>query len=206
MNVDNLEPFSCDVIINGFWNRAILTPNGIAGKLFGLPPGSGIQVEVAMDGLLPPRVNINGLIVTVQAQRLAVIAETPTYPALEKAKNVARQALEALPETPVSSAGFNVRFRMPPAEESVLHKLEVPLDSTLSDLSFTILSRSLVRGVAFQKGVLNLRCSDEDQDSTLLEFNFHRESKEHKDLTEWLSMSKEVFEPEVKRILTAVLT
>jgi len=205
MNRVDREPFSCDVVINGFWNRAILTPNGIAGRLFKLPPGSGIQVEVPLDGLLPARVTIDGLIVTVAARRLVIATETPTYSALDKAKHIAWNALEDLPETPVLSAGFNVRYKAPVENSSFVEKLVAPLDKTLSDLHHEILARTLIRRVRFKEGFLNVACSVEEPETAQLEFNFHRESKDRNALSEWLNMPCESFEPSVREILDALL-
>jgi hypothetical protein len=57
----NPQPFNWDVVIVGFWNRAILTPNGIAKRLFKLPEGSGIEVLVPVNSLEPSQVKHNGI-------------------------------------------------------------------------------------------------------------------------------------------------
>jgi hypothetical protein len=51
-----LEPFDWNVVIAAYWNRAILTPNGIAKRLFKIPEGTAMEVEVPVDLLEPPQV------------------------------------------------------------------------------------------------------------------------------------------------------
>ncbi len=41
-----LEPGEWNVVILGRWNRAIPTPQGIASRLFQLPPETEIGIEV----------------------------------------------------------------------------------------------------------------------------------------------------------------
>ena len=52
-----LEPGDWNVVIVGHWNRAILTPQGIATRLLQLPPETEIGIEVPMDAIGPYRVS-----------------------------------------------------------------------------------------------------------------------------------------------------
>jgi hypothetical protein len=51
-----LSPERWSVVIIGRWNRAILTPAGIAKRVFGEPETKLMDVEVPLDGLSPYRV------------------------------------------------------------------------------------------------------------------------------------------------------
>jgi len=46
-----LEPIDWNVIIVGRWNTAILTPGRIAEKIFQQQPGTGLHVDVPLDGV-----------------------------------------------------------------------------------------------------------------------------------------------------------
>ena len=48
-----LQPADWSVVILGRWNRAILTPNGIAKRLFKLAEAKQVLVAVPLDGVSP---------------------------------------------------------------------------------------------------------------------------------------------------------
>src|SRR6266478_1019531 len=104
-----LEPYDWNVVVLGRWNRAILTPNGIASRLFELPPETEIGIEVPMDAIGPFLVSHGDLTVMVGGAQLMVQATENNFSSLERAMRVARRAMEKLPETPVVAAGFNIR-------------------------------------------------------------------------------------------------
>src|SRR5437016_1158114 len=104
-----LEAYDWNVMVLGRWNRAILTPQGIASRLFQLPPETEIGIEVPMDAIGPFRVSHEDLTVMVGGSHLMVEARENDLPSLERALRVARRAMESLPETPVVAAGFNIR-------------------------------------------------------------------------------------------------
>jgi hypothetical protein len=51
-----LKPYDWNVVVLGHWNQAILTPQGIAERLFQLPSETEIGIEVPMDAIGPFRV------------------------------------------------------------------------------------------------------------------------------------------------------
>src|SRR5262245_15714431 len=106
-----LEPYDWNVVVLGRWNRAILTPQGIASRLFQLPPETEIGIEVPIDAIGPFRVSHGKLTVMVSEAQLMVEARENNFPSLERAMRVARRAMEDLPRTPVFAAGFNIRVQ-----------------------------------------------------------------------------------------------
>src|SRR5438128_129219 len=104
-----LETYDWNVVVLGHWNRAILTPQGIASRLFQLPPETEIGIEVPMDAIGPFRIANGDLTVMVGTSQLMVEARENNFSSLERAMRVARRAMENLPETPVVAAGFNIR-------------------------------------------------------------------------------------------------
>jgi len=199
----NLEPFDWNVVIVGYWNRAILTPAGIGRRLFELEDGIPVLVEVPMDGLAPHRVKYSDLTVTAETSRLVVHADVPKYELLDRARKIAVRAIESLPGTPLSAAGFNIRMRIKEPSDELLTSLMSGVDNSLSDAGFEIHSRSLRRRLKFQDGLLNLDI-EEDEDFSIV-FNFDRQSSKKGDLITWLQMPIIEVENVVAHIFEKVL-
>ncbi len=199
----NPQPFNWDVVIVGFWNRAILTPNGIAKRLFKLPEGSGIEVFVPVNSLEPSQVKHNGIFVRVEKRQLIIGTDKPSYEELIKVMKTGCNALQDLPETPVFAAGFNVRFKIddyPEFEEIT----QSSIDTQISDAGYEIVSRGLTRKIRRQGGILNLRVRKDEKDEIITELNFHRDSNNITDLINWLSISEIELRNEVTQILGTV--
>lgn len=199
----NPQPFNWDVVIVGFWNRAILTPNGIANRLFKLPKGSGIEVLVPVNSLEPSQVKHNEIFVRVEKRQLIIGTDKPSYEELIKVMKTGCNALQDLPETPVFAAGFNVRFKIddyPEFEEIT----QSSIDTQISDAGYEIVSRGLTRKIRRQGGILNLRVRKDEKDEIITELNFHRDSNNITDLINWLSISEIELRNEVTQILGTV--
>ena len=199
----NPQPFNWDVVIVGFWNRAILTPNGIAKRLFKLPEGSGIEVLVPVNSLEPSQVKHNGIFVRVEKSQLIIGTDKPSYEELIKVMKTGCNALQDLPETPVFAAGFNVRFKIddyPEFEEIT----QSSIDTQISDAGYEIVSRGVTRKIRRQGGILNLRVRKDEKDEIITELNFHRDSNNITDLINWLSISEIDLRIEVTQILGTV--
>jgi len=181
-----IEPFDWNVVVVGYWNPAILTPSGIARRLFELDEGTPIAVEVPMDGLAPHRVRHDGIIVTAEPGRLALTVEVPTLTNLERARQIAIRAMDKLPETPLTAAGFNIRLKIDDPPEQLLKATTADADKLLSDASFRIKTMSIRRSIEHGHGLLNLEIRQGNSADTKIEFNFHRQSSALSELREWL--------------------
>lgn len=199
----NINPFDWNVVIVGYWNRAILTPAGVGRRLFGLEEGTPVLVEVPMNGLGPHRVKYSDLTITAETGRLVVHADIPKYDLLDRARKAAVLAIESLPETPLSAAGFNVRVRIKDPSDELLTSLTSGVDNSLSDAGFKIHSRSLRRSLKFLNGVLNLDM--EEREDFLAVLNFDRQSPKKNDLVAWLQIPITEIEDVVARVFERVL-
>lgn len=200
------EPCDWNVVIAGSWNRAILTPNGIAKRLFKLPEGTGIQVLVPVDLLQPPKVKHGGIVATVDERRLIIGTETPTWEALAKAMQTGCNALADLPETPVLAAGVNVRFEIRDCVSQVEDIVQCVLDTHLSDAGYEIVTTGLTRSLrvkddVFKEGVLNLSLHKKEPGSMRMEVNFHRDSKTPADLIKWLQIPMDKLKEQTVQLL-----
>ena len=205
----NVEPFNWDVVIVGYWNRAILTPNGIAKRLFKLAEGTGIQVAIPVNLFEPAQIEHDGIVVRVEERRLIIATENPSYESLNNAMQTGCNALRDLPETPVFAAGFNIRFKISDHALEFDQIAQSLLDTQLSDAGYEIISRGLIRrirvkGSIFEKGVANVLVHKKEDSAVRIELNFHRDSNSVTDLTEWLNVSAANLQAEVKKILKSM--
>lgn len=202
----SVEPFDWNVVVVGYWNPAILTPGGIAKRLFGLSEGKAVMVEVPLDSLAPYRVRYDGMIVTADSSRLAITTEAPNLTNLAKAKQIASCAIQALPETPFSAAGYNVRFTMDEPTPRIAEALTAPIDSLLSDADRKIIAQGLRRTVEFGEGVLNLEVSNDSAEDFGLKvgFNFDLKSSSIDEIQHWLETPIDHVRESVSSILKSV--
>jgi hypothetical protein len=201
-----LEPFDWNVVIAAYWNRAILTPNGIAKRLFKVPLGTGMEVFVPVDMLEPPQVKYEHSTVRVEDRRLIIGANQGNYQMLTKAMEMGRNALDSLPDTPVLAAGFNIRLKTT-GERGEIDRLvaDPQIDGCLSDGGYEIVGRLVCRKVrhrntAFEKGIITLSL-DVQEEAAKIELNFQRDSRDPKDLVDWLSIPASDVEKAVDTIL-----
>jgi hypothetical protein len=181
-----IDPFDWSVVVAGYWNPAILTPNGIKLRLFESDDETPLIVEVPIDGLLPHRVRHDGIIVVAESGRLVLTTETPTLANLEHAKNIAIRAIKNLPETPLTAAGFNIKIKTDEPTDKLLTATKAGMDNALIDAGFRIKTRNIRRSFEFDKGLLNFDVFHLDTTETKIEFNFHLQSSDVSELCEWL--------------------
>jgi len=200
-----IEKFDWNVVVIGYWNPAILTPRGIARRLFALEEGTPVMVEVPMDGLAPHRVRHEGMIVTAEGGRLSIMTEDQTLPELARAKGLATRAIRNLPETPLTAAGYNLRFRVDDPPGALLDATATTLDNSLSDAEFQIAQRTIRRSLEYHDGRLNLEITQTGEAETRVEFNFHRQCSEVDGLCSWLEMADDTIRGDVLRVMREVL-
>lgn len=184
-------PFEWNVVIMGSWNEAILTPDGIRKRLFQLPDGTPVDVQVAVDRPVPHRVHYDGLIVTPSSSALIISVHQCDSQSLQKACALAKNALLSLPETPLTAAGINIRYQIEELPDELLQLIETPIDGTFSDSGYVIKKRRTHRSLEFQPGEINIELSQEQTTAGEVLLNFHLDSQELVRVQEWLSRSEE---------------
>jgi len=203
----DLEPRDWSVVVVARWNLAILTPAGIGKYVFGLPADVPMEVLVPMDGLSPYIVRHpkDGIRAKTEQLRLLIEPEQMNYDTLDRAKQAAVCALTLLPVTPVVAAGINVGFGSPEPLEEVLRLLDSDIDRELTDATFTVASRTVVRSLKHGDGLLNVSISVGEKGSRLL-CNFHRQSDQHEHLRDWLGAPVADIRSTVERLFGALHT
>lgn len=201
----NIEPLNWSVVIAGYWNQAILTPAGIAYRLFKKPKEIPVQVEVPLDGLAPYRVKDGSIVVIGEPTRLFISTEPPSYENLQRALEIAQIALKELPETPVLAAGFNIAYQIEDISEIILKYITSEIDEALSDKDYRIATRTLRRSIKWQQGEINLEIKSDEQSLGKISLNFEKRSNKVNDLVEWVSIPLETIKTTTQEILEKVL-
>jgi hypothetical protein len=196
-----LEPHEWNVVVAGFWNRAILNPSGMAMRLFGLPEGTPVLVEVPLDGVGSLRVTNDDVTTTLAGTRLIVEAKVPSFPNLARAMSIACNGIRSLPETPFSAAGFNVRWRIGELPQSLLEMVQSDVDTRLSDRAFRISRRTLGRSLDWKSGRINLTVGVTTDGPCEILLNFERLSSQGADLIEWLRIPRQDVEQQATQML-----
>lgn len=179
-------PVDWNIVIVGAWNVAILTPSGVASRLFGLPPGTPIEILVDVEGRAPIRVKHDGITIEPSQTSLVITPQVSNPELLEKSVGIAKRALEILPETPFSAIGLNFRFKFDVIPDSLIEAGVSIIDNKLSDKDYQIHDKILKRQIAWNDGFLNLDIHERKDSSALILFNYHQNSISPAKLSEWL--------------------
>ncbi|MCG7946176.1 MAG: hypothetical protein N0C84_07505 [Candidatus Thiodiazotropha taylori] len=187
-------PIDWNIVVVGAWNVAILTPEGIARRLFNLEPGTPIQVQVAMDVGAPIRVRHDNIIVQPSPTSLVITPQESTPEALANSVTIAQRALDSLPETPMTAAGLNIRYQYEQCPDSLIEAGNSVIDDKLTDAAFEITEKMLKRKIVWDDGVLNLDVHERDDASALVVFNYHKNSNLPGELGDWLGKHAQMLE------------
>jgi len=188
-------------VVVGKWNPAILSPKGIATHIFKNEPDEPLEVMVPLDAQGAPLVVIEGLRVMVNFDRLAVDCEDSNWGSLEKARKYCCNAIDALPITPFTAAGFNVRYELKEPEPEFIDSLVLPIDGRISEQHLTIEGRETVRSIIWGDGVINLNINRVEADIYNIMLNFDKKSANKEELKDWLSVQTD----NIKDIVTTIL-
>ncbi len=184
------QPLIWNVVVVGAWNLAILTPRGVATRLFQLSHEVPVEVQIQIDQPGPIRVIHSGVAVAPASNQLIVEPQTQSAECLRLSAEIATRAVESLPETPMTAVGVNIRYGFDQTPEELAAMLASPLDDKLSDGEFVVSAKNMKRTLTWKTGVLNLEIQESSDDSCLVTFNFHRQSSKVEDLRDWLGLTE----------------
>lgn len=200
-----ISPCNWSVAIVGQWNTAIFTPNIVAEKIFNLPTGSPIAVEVALDAVSPYRIkhSQHSLVFMARRDRLEIEVADNQIQTLQKSMEIAKNCLDWLRNTPVEAAGFNLRYKMDELGDACDKLVNIDADSRFSDAGIPIVNRAFHRCFEFNAGQLNFEVSTDSDANVFVLLNFHRSSRSPDDLIAWLEQPIDGVTQEVKKIFAA---
>lgn len=196
-----LVPADWNVVVVGYWNSAILTPKGIARRLFELPDEVPIEVEVPLDAPAPFRVRHAGMTIMAGGGRLIVEPTALTYGSLADAMKLGSRALDSLPQTPVLAAGYNIRYKSSEVPLAVVEVVEHSWDNLLSDEALDIEARAIMRSLKWRGGNIKFTVSQDPNLSFSVLLNFERQSNDATVLRDWLEIPIEDVRSQAERML-----
>lgn len=184
-----MEPIGWSVVLIGRWNPAILSPAGISKYLFKLPPDQKIQIAVPLDGVSGYLVSNpdETLVVHVEEERLQIEVPKCTFTTLAQAMQAAINAIEALPVTPISAAGFNLNFKTTTTCPELIAATDSCIDAEIAAQSYKIVGRSTGRSISFGEGKINFTVAGQDG-GFHVNCNFHLATRELENAKAWLQM------------------
>jgi hypothetical protein len=196
-----LVPNDWSVVVIGHWNRAILSPAGIAKRLFKLPEGTPVQVLVPLDVVAPYHIRHENVTVIPGSDRLIVQPARCTVANLVEAIAITRRALEDLPRTPVFATGLNLRYKSDDAIQ-VLQDITVSSwDDRIDSKGLVIDLRSITRAIDWREGKITTTVTQEKSGACSVLLNFDYRSQESERLNDWLGISGDEIETQARLIL-----
>lgn len=183
-----LRPIGWSSVVAGKWNPAILSPNGIARIIFQKPEDTPVEVFVPIDSMGPTKVRSEGVNVSADFNRLAIECENSDWETFEMSRALCIRAIDALPVTPLSAVGYNIRFELDEPEDGLIELLKPPLDDRLSDSGFTISERKIGRSVEWNGGQINLLIIKKPDSLFRVLLNFDMKSTANDAIKSWLEI------------------
>lgn len=200
-----LAPGDWTVVIVGSWNRAILTPSMVSRKLFRLDDGTPVKVAVQLDVVAPYQISHEEIVVVPFRDKLIVATLKPNFVSLHKAMKVALNAVEELPRTPYTAAGFNLRYKSKGPIEALqsLTSLET-WDNRISDEGLSIDERSVTRAVKWGDGKIKVTITQQEDLAHSILLNFDLQSENVDLLKNWISAEPSQIETQTEKVFKTI--
>ncbi len=200
----NLEPFGWNVVIVRAWNRAIFTPAWIGRNIFCLPEGTPFPIEIPIHVRAPWRIRHEQIALLVGDGVLEITVDVCDFQTLDTARQYAKRVLAELPKTPLSAAGYNVRYGSAEATPEFAGLFGENFDRCIGTAGHTVSDRLARRTVAFEDGVINLELALKSSNHAVFQVNFHMDSEDSSALTGWLDIPISSIEETVNNLLAAL--
>jgi hypothetical protein len=159
------------IVLAGFWNRMIFTPEWVTPRLF---PEPEVETLVALLPVLPLIYRVDEVALEVTMTRLAFRPRQLGEDAsLLRAESMARTILEALPETPLQAVGVNFAYKEEAPAGSLITMFNDADDVELAQQEWAIGERKITRQLTGGEEQLNLTMTY-DRGAVTFDFNFHK--------------------------------
>lgn len=167
------RPEGWNIVLAGFWNRMIFTPEWVAERVFGQ---NDFETYVALLPVLP--VVFKGPSVSMEVS-LARLLFRPRKPAdeahLSSAEEMARKVLSALPETPMQAIGVNFSYIEDFPSDSLRAVFNDNDPKELAEMGWAINERKVVRRLTRRDDTLNLAMTY-DGNTVTFDLNYHMDT------------------------------
>jgi hypothetical protein len=167
---------NCNIVLAGFWNRAIFTPEWVGRLLFKQP-----EVETLIS-IMPhmPIIYRNRLVAMEVAPAWVTFRPRAlTDECLRASEEMAYKVLDTLRDTPLMGVGINFAFSDAEPRRDLAALFQVGDSSSLADDGWVTEERRLVRRLQKGKDTLNLTLVLGGAGNLDAEFNFHTETADN---------------------------
>lgn len=159
------------VVLAGFWNRMIFTPEWVGTRLFDV--NAQIETVVALLPVLPIIYRDNQVTVEISSARIVCRArDLESEAALRRSGTIAGTILQELPQTPVQGLGINFAFREPTPAGNLLELFNFGDNARLAEAGWEAAERKIVRQLRHDDDTLNLALSF-NSERLDIDCNFH---------------------------------
>ncbi len=194
---------NCSIVIAGFWNSKIFTPQWISNGR--LTNSEKIQIEVAVDNPdLPMRIMFDDIFLRISDRRLILNPSNDETTQFEKIENVAIKILEDLPHTPIKAVGVNFQYINKEPNEKDSNIFNIYDNDLLSDFGIEIKATTIKRTIFKDEQLINLEITFDEDNNIVYSFNFHRDLKDTKKAIEYLRENVVKFNEEAENILNKI--
>jgi hypothetical protein len=143
------------VVLAGFWNRMIFTPEWVIPHLFS--EDAQIETLVALLPVLPIIYRDSQIAVEISSVQVVCRARNPgDDAALRRSGTIAGVILQTLPETPVQGVGINFAFREVAPVGGLLDLFNFGDNARLAQAEWQVGERKIVRRLSHDDDTLNL--------------------------------------------------
>jgi hypothetical protein len=162
-----------NIVVAGFWNRMIFTPEWVIPRLF---PEPQLETLVALLPVLPLIYRNEQVALEVTMTRLSFHPrQLGSDASLLRAETMARTVLEALPETPLQAVGVNFAYKEEAPADHLVAMFNDADDVELAQQEWAIGERKITRKLTRGGKLLNLTLTY-DGTAVSFDFNFHTDT------------------------------
>lgn len=165
------KPEGWNVVLAGYWNRMIFTPEWVGPLLF--DGAAQIETVVALLPVLPITYRDSQMAVEISTARIVCRArDLESEAALRRSGEVAGTILRELPQTPLQGLGINFGFCEPVPDGGLLDLFSFGDNARLAEAEWEAGERKIVRRLIRDDETLNLTLSL-DNGRLDIDYNFH---------------------------------
>lgn len=173
------KPEGWNVVLAGFWNRMIFTPEWVGPRLF--PDNPQIETVVALLPVLPIIFRDHDVAAEISNARIICRPrDLNNVESIRRAGTIAGALLKELPETPLQGLGINFGFRETGPASNLLDLFNFADNAQLAQAGWEPSERRIVRQLQHENDTLNLTLSY-NNDQLDLDCNFHIDPAELED-------------------------
>jgi len=165
---------------------------------------SDIYAEIPIHARAPWRIRHEQIAVLVDDGILELAVDDSVFSTLDTARQYAKRALAELPRTPLSAAGYNIRFRSPEATPEFAGLFGESFDRCIATAGHAVSDRLARRSIPLENGVINLEAILKSSNRAVFQAIFHLDSEDANELTAWLDVPIARIEGIVNSLLSAL--